>query len=179
VAIDFPNSPSVGQELTVGDRTWRWDGTAWSAAIQAPVPGPTGPTGPVGPTGNIDALSDVVIDSATAGEVLKYNGTAWINESVDYTAEVIAAAGGDGTNGQAITTDGNGVLNFTTIVGTTEASIISAVGADGTDGQVLKTNGNGNLSFGDYEPSTSQISGGTPQTIQFYVLGPVVDAGGI
>jgi hypothetical protein len=110
--------------------------------------------------------------------MLSWNGTAWINQSVDYTAEVIAASGGDGTNGQAITTDGNGVLNFTTIVGTTEASIISAVGADGTNGQVLKTNGNGNLSFGDYEPSITQISGGTPQTIQFYVLGPV-DAGGI
>jgi hypothetical protein len=126
----------------------------------------------------LDTLADVVAPTPTSGDMLSWNGTAWINQSVDYTAEIIAAAGGDGDSGQAITTDGNGVLNFTTIVGTTEASIISAVGADGTNGQVLKTNGNGNLSFGDYEPSTTQISGGTPQTIQFYVLGPV-DAGGI
>ena len=62
-------------------------------------------------------------------------------------AAVIAAAGGDGTAGQAITTNGSGVLDFTTIVGTTEASIISAVGADGADGSVLMTNGSGDLTF--------------------------------
>ena len=62
-------------------------------------------------------------------------------------AAVIAAAGGDGTAGQAITTNGSGVLDFTTIVGTTEASMISAVGADGADGAVLMTNGSGNLTF--------------------------------
>ena len=62
-------------------------------------------------------------------------------------AAVIAAAGGDGTAGQAITTNGAGVLVFTSIVGTTEASIISAVGADGAAGAVLSTNGAGDLSF--------------------------------
>jgi len=62
-------------------------------------------------------------------------------------AAVIAAAGGDGTAGQAITTNGSGVLDFTTIVGTTEASIISAVGADGANGSVLMTNGSGDLTF--------------------------------
>lgn len=30
MAIDFPNSPNVNDEFTVGDRTWRWDGTVWS-----------------------------------------------------------------------------------------------------------------------------------------------------
>ena len=62
-------------------------------------------------------------------------------------AAVIAAAGGDGTSGQAITTNGAGALDFTTIIGTTEASIISAVGADGAAGAVLSTNGAGDLSF--------------------------------
>lgn len=28
-AIDFPNSPTVGQTFTVGIRTWQWSGTAW------------------------------------------------------------------------------------------------------------------------------------------------------
>ena len=70
-------------------------------------------------------------------------------------AAVIAAAGGDGTAGQAITTNGSGVLDFTTIVGTTEASIISAVGADGAAGSVLKTNGSGDLSFGDVALGTN------------------------
>jgi hypothetical protein len=76
-------------------------------------------------------------------------------------AAVIAAAGGDGTAGQAITTNGAGVLDFTTIVGTTEASIISAVGADGAAGAVLSTNGSGDLSF---VTSVPLANGGTGAT---------------
>ena len=76
-------------------------------------------------------------------------------------AAVIAAAGGDGTAGQAITTNGSGVLDFVTIVGTTEASIISAVGADGAAGAVLSTNGAGYLSF---VTSVPLANGGTGAT---------------
>ena len=76
-------------------------------------------------------------------------------------AAVIAAAGGDGTAGQAITTNGSGVLDFVTIVGTTEASIISAVGADGAAGAVLSTNGAGDLSF---VTSVPLANGGTGST---------------
>lgn len=28
-AIDFPNSPSVNQTHTVGDRSWKWNGSQW------------------------------------------------------------------------------------------------------------------------------------------------------
>jgi len=76
-------------------------------------------------------------------------------------AAVIAAAGGDGTAGQAITTNGAGALDFTTIIGTTEASIISAVGADGAAGAVLTTNGSGNLSFTTSLPLANGGTGGT------------------
>ena len=58
-AIDFPNSPTVGQLFTVGDITWEWTGTVWQGQgtpVQGPqgpagddgAPGPTGPTGPAG-----------------------------------------------------------------------------------------------------------------------------------
>jgi hypothetical protein len=30
-AIDFPNTPSLNQEFTVGSKTWIWDGTSWNA----------------------------------------------------------------------------------------------------------------------------------------------------
>ena len=29
MAIDFPNSPTTGDTFTVGNRTWKWDGTTW------------------------------------------------------------------------------------------------------------------------------------------------------
>jgi hypothetical protein len=75
------------------------------------------------------------------------DGTNYANIGDVTAAALIAAAGGDGTSGQALTTNGSGVLDFTTIIGTTEASIISAVGSDGANGAVLMTNGAGDLSF--------------------------------
>lgn len=65
-ALDFPDSPEIGQIFTGVERTWTWNGSVWeifgavSAGPQGPagpaseVPGPTGATGPVGlqgPTG--------------------------------------------------------------------------------------------------------------------------------
>jgi hypothetical protein len=48
--IDFPASPTIGQQFTSGPRTWEWNGTAW-LLIANGIAGPTGPTGPSGPAG--------------------------------------------------------------------------------------------------------------------------------
>ena len=57
-AIDFPDSPSVNDEFTSGDKTWVWNGTVWNTVTSAlGFTGPTGAdgadgaTGPTGPTG--------------------------------------------------------------------------------------------------------------------------------
>jgi hypothetical protein len=42
-AIDFPNLPQTDDIFTVGERSWRWDGSAW---ISIGTVGPVGPTGP-------------------------------------------------------------------------------------------------------------------------------------
>ena len=101
----------------------------------------------------------IEVERGTSDNVgLRWNETTdkwtFTNDGTNYTnlgdvtaAALIAAAGGDGTNGQALTTNGSGTLDFTTIIGTTEASIISAVGADGANGSVLMTNGSGDLTF--------------------------------
>ena len=49
-AIDFPNSPSVNDTHTVGNRVWKWNGTVWEV-VRSTVPYSTGPTGPTGSTG--------------------------------------------------------------------------------------------------------------------------------
>ena len=58
-AIDFPNSPSVNDTHTVGDRTWKWNGSVWGVvrAVDLLV-GPTGATGSVGATGNTGAVGN-------------------------------------------------------------------------------------------------------------------------
>ena len=33
MAINFPDSPSVNDTHTVGDKTWTWDGTAWNVVV--------------------------------------------------------------------------------------------------------------------------------------------------
>ena len=43
-AIDFPNSPSLNQTHTVGNRVWKWNGTTWDV-LRATVNYATGPTG--------------------------------------------------------------------------------------------------------------------------------------
>lgn len=49
-AIDFPNSPSVNDTFTVGNRVWKWNGTVWEV-VRSTVPYATGATGPTGNTG--------------------------------------------------------------------------------------------------------------------------------
>jgi hypothetical protein len=60
-AIDFPNSPSVNDTHTVGNRIWKWNGTVWEV-VRSSVPystGATGPTGNAGPTGPIQTITIV------------------------------------------------------------------------------------------------------------------------
>jgi len=33
--VDFPGSPALGDELSVGSRAWRWDGTGWARVLNA------------------------------------------------------------------------------------------------------------------------------------------------
>jgi len=49
--IDFPDSPTVNQQFTVGETTWYWTGTVWRLLLGEGVQGVQGPTGPIGPTG--------------------------------------------------------------------------------------------------------------------------------
>lgn len=52
-AIDFPNSPTVGQQLTVGDVSWEWTGTVWKSLGTLGV-GPAGADGVDGVDGEAD-----------------------------------------------------------------------------------------------------------------------------
>jgi len=38
MAMDFPNTPTIGQVYTQGNRSWSWDGVAWVGVTNAPYP---------------------------------------------------------------------------------------------------------------------------------------------
>jgi hypothetical protein len=72
-AIDFPDSPSVNDEFTSGDKTWVWNGTVWNTVTSAlgytgptgadGVDGATGPTGPAGADGADGASGEAAFSS--------------------------------------------------------------------------------------------------------------------
>jgi hypothetical protein len=80
-AIDFPNSPSVNDTHTVGNRVWKWNGTVWEV-VRSTVPystGPTGPTGQAGPTGATGSTGATGVTGATGA------GQTGATGAVDYT----------------------------------------------------------------------------------------------
>lgn len=78
MAIDFPNSPSLNDEFTVGDRVWFWNGTVWKAKETAILE--TGKyivseTAPANPE-----EGDGWFNSALAKEFIYYDGY-WVETS--------------------------------------------------------------------------------------------------
>jgi hypothetical protein len=85
-AIDFPNSPSVNDTHTVGNRIWKWNGTVWEV-VRSTVPyatGATGPTGNTGPTGLTGATGSTVTGpTGAASAILAINN----NTGTTYTLQ--------------------------------------------------------------------------------------------
>jgi len=66
MAIDFPNSPTVGQVFIVGNVAWSWDGTKWVAStIATPLPVASGGTGANNPSAALANLGGAPIASPT------------------------------------------------------------------------------------------------------------------
>ena len=55
MAIDFPNSPTLGQVFSFGGRNWRWSGYAW---MRIPDPGAKGEVGSKGDKGEQGVIGD-------------------------------------------------------------------------------------------------------------------------
>jgi hypothetical protein len=75
-AIDFPNNPSVNQTFTVGERTWKWTGTAWDVVVTTTVTGPQGPTGATGPGVATGGSTDQILTKASGTDY----DTIWTNK---------------------------------------------------------------------------------------------------
>lgn len=62
MAINFPNSPTVGQTYTYNSREYEWTGVYWKLKIAVGPQGPQGPQGVQGPTGTGITLKGTVTD---------------------------------------------------------------------------------------------------------------------
>lgn len=67
MAINFPDTPSLNDTHTVGSTTWIYDGEKWLV---------------LAPTIELDDLADVSAPSPSTGDFLKWDGTAWVPDSV-------------------------------------------------------------------------------------------------
>ena len=140
---------------------------------------------------NLEDLSNVTLTSPTSGQVLQYNGTAWVNAansggialtdlSVTTNAAGTAALSYDNTTGVFSYTppDLSSYLQSSDIGSTVlayDSNLQSFVTAftlptsDGSNGQVLSTNGSGTLSFvdGGGSSGTNYAYGATVTTDTF------------
>ena len=78
-AIDFPNSPSVNDTHTVGNRIWKWNGATWdvvrsSVSFSTGATGATGTTGAVGSTGATGPTGSVYVNIDGGSPTSVYGG---------------------------------------------------------------------------------------------------------
>lgn len=142
-AIDFPNSPTSGDVFTVGSRSWKWNGTAWTSnnvTISATSP-ITYTDGDIAFAGiNLNALTDTAVTDPATGQVLIYNGTGWVNTSTPTLAGklTLSSSGIEFTDG---TQTKVGIPSIVTISQKTSSYTLSSLNERDTIIEVGSTSG--------------------------------------
>lgn len=121
MALNFPNSPSLNDEYSFGNKTWIWNGSAWKLKSAGAINNT--------PIGNVVA-STGGFTTITAGNIILGNvgeqrfndadGThyvGWKAPNTVTTSLVWALPNTDGAAGQFMKTDGFGNLSWGTASG--------------------------------------------------------------
>lgn len=89
--LDFPNSPTIGQEHDHDGSTWMWDGTKWMAVM------PEDPSVVISETTPTDVPSGTIwFDSLTAQTLVLF-GNSWVE--IGATSSTSGGGGGGGGGG--------------------------------------------------------------------------------
>jgi hypothetical protein len=119
-------APTTGQVL-------KWDGAQWVPANDATLGG-----------AGLDADS---LDGQDGSYYLDYTN---FTNTPTIPSELLDLGINDGSNGQVLTTNGNGTFTFATVTHPSIPTDLTDLGiSDGTNGQVLGTDGAGNFTFID------------------------------
>ena len=80
MAINFPNSPTIGQKHTVGLNEWEWNGYAWSRIPDRSVGEQVVFTNLTETQRDaLTAQTGGVIFNTTTNKLQVYNGTSWVD----------------------------------------------------------------------------------------------------
>ena len=109
MAINFPDSPTNGQTYAVGSFTWQFNGEKWIGANNI----------------TLDGLSNVSAATPSSGEVLQWNGAAWVSSSVVGPEGPIGATGADGSDGADGADGADAIWNY---LGAYNGGVIYTVG---------------------------------------------------
>jgi len=115
-----PSAPGALWFDTTGNVLNVWTGTAWEPAADVSAGATT-----------LGALTDVTITSASSGQVLRYNGSEWVNAQLDYSD-----LSGTPTNVSSFTNDSGYLTSIGPLDDHTDVVLTSPA-----NGEVLKYNG--------------------------------------
>ena len=128
MAMDFPNSPTVNQTYTVGDKTWKWSGTVWEIVVNRPAMRSVADTPPASPI-----VGDEWFNSLT-GKTYTWFDSYWIEVN---TNSVTGASGLNGVASASAPLSYNSTNNNISVQNS--PTFIDGVNTNASgDGQVLK-----------------------------------------
>ena len=143
MAINFPTSPTVGENYTFNTRTWQWNGEGWQAVPGPVIVGPTGATGGTGPTGPTGASGSAGSAGPTGPTGANgSNGPTGPTGAASTVAGPTGPTGANGSNGPTGPTGAN-----STVAGPTGPTGSSGptgpTGANGSNGPTGPTGATG------------------------------------
>lgn len=130
MAINFPSSPAVNDIYAVGDRTWKWDGTAWSLIRFSSAPTAqailTSLSSVDGSGSQLDA--DLLDGNHASAFYLASNPNGYTSNTGDVTGPASSTSANivtfNGTTGKVIQDSGK-ALPSGTIVGTSDSQTLT------------------------------------------------------
>lgn len=92
--LDFPNSPSVGQTYTLGNKTWIYDGTVWTSISSAAILALTTNTLAQFASTTSSQLAGIISDETGTGSLVFANAPT-LNGIVNVTGDINISGSGD------------------------------------------------------------------------------------